>query len=618
MASGSSQRARKEKGSNFRVKEFTSPQIKLPSHLAGWPDLNIPQAPNSAPRPRLPGIRPGSARKTCNPENLNINTTLEPANTRITNTNHREPDARTNSSPLTVEDGSNERKERLKEATASQKQDKITGKKKNREKGGSENVFNARSPIQEKFNLTRDDSVTPTQTQHRAKANPSSGLPGSSAQAVSTLRNEHGNGTPRRSPAKMLVKPTENSSPKAVPVRSTSNLPTRNGQKTSLPEKLHQIHQQPSAAMTEAQLQANLLRRSGHREFSSRAFEVSDDDGPNPEAKGRPNKGTKKSQKKRNIEDAELDPVGAEIAKQRAKYNDYMNERMKENPDRYVQNGDIVIHELTSEEESDFETTHEQRSSTNTDQMRSATKKDKDRLKRKRTPEGEPGEGIDNNKGSRKKLKPASSEQYRDSPSTGSTAKYFEHQKPTSVQQLKNAPRMTVTTDNASVNAEFIVTLKSLGKIIPKAVLHATMNNLNRENRRSLSGKLESCRNGKQDNPHIRVVTRINEDGDEVELLEEYGKISEPDPHTMSSELTLLTAAKDLIILLSGQRILFLGGETKGAGAPHQGQAVQERMPEMSLMEGELARIAKEYQKEIDKLREENQELKAKAKKSKK
>lgn len=283
----------------------------------------------------------------------------------------------------------------------------------------------------------------------------------------------------------------------------------------------------------------------------------------------------------------------------------------------------------------------------------SVTKQEKKRRKRKRDRESGGAEEDDQVKRSRQKVREHSNEDYAqpntndldggisshyaigqtairgDSKATQSTSSQIPAKSSLSLQRLtsNNPPTTSTNPNEAKDDAELRATLKSFWEILPKALLHTTMTKLNKANRRELGVKLKLCQHGKQTNSNIRAVTRRNEHGEEVDLLEEYGVISEPDPHTMSSDLTLVTAAKTLIVLLSGQRVGLdlsaivaqaLDGKgnlnVKGSGLK---LAKQDHVGSVSVLEEQLQRIASERQREVERLRAENRALQAKLKKSK-
>lgn len=267
-------------------------------------------------------------------------------------------DSKANGSQLTLDEGSTERKDKLKHATASQKQDKSTGKKKNKEKGGSENVFNARSPRKDSLGTPKsNDNATSIKSQTRTNANNSSvtkffdslttDVLGPQAEPINALSSPH--------PAILHVHSSHNSPSQEVPVRLRLSSTTHDKRTVSQPTEFPRREREDSATLTEAQRQAELLQRNGHHEFSSRAFEASDEEEIEEKATKDSGLGTKKKKKKKKGEkaDTKLDPVEAEIAKQQAIYRDYMDQRMQKNPEHYFKKDESRIYELTTDEESD-------------------------------------------------------------------------------------------------------------------------------------------------------------------------------------------------------------------------------------------------------------------------
>lgn len=579
-------------------------------------------------------------------------------------------DGKVNGSQLTLEDGASERKEVLKDATASQKRDKSTGKKKNKDNGGSENVFNARSPdkntpdtidVAETVSLTR-----PPKHHHQGENTQDAVISDSFTQAVVGSHMKSANALSSQSLAKLRATLDKHATPGSVPIRSR----TAGGRSTVLPHR----QEEDSVAPTEAQLQAKLLRRGGPREFSSRAFDVSDDDDDDekittvdPELRVK-----KKPKHKKKSEDSSFNPVEAEIVIQQARLKAHAEKKMRENPERYFNKDEGKVYELTSDDESGKDrppTTHSTGASHRTRDAaapspssrekvheQSVTKKEKKRKKRKR----DRGiDGAEENGDRDRKRKRSKSDLDNHLPqdeveatamlddflgniqsmaailSQGMKKKTISSSRKASLKEtltslseidLDETPTLNARDYHKAKNdAGCSTILKSLWSLLPKALLYATMRNLNNANRASLGDKLKLCLKGKQTNPNIRVVKRVDEHGDEIDLLEEYGVISEPDPYTMSSDLTLLTAARSLIVSLSGQRTgldlsAIADKVIEGRDdftAVELKQATQDNPGGISPMEEELRRIASERQKEVERLKEENRVLMARLNKSK-
>lgn len=743
MSLSSPKQRNKGKGSKNETGNFSSPHIWLPGHLSAWPDvkmskLPIPTSKSKSDMKSTGTIKSGAiTAETSRPsqeqnhlhkqgctnedtkkkDSLSLSDDEEDSTTATSSTDSQyqsadedsfakqrsgsnltrkmdelssgsdcelsddgDSNTKANSSQFTPEEGASERKDVLKDATASQKRDKTTGRKKNQDKGGSENVFNARSPDKEMsdtIDRTTDATSTKTPKHSHRQGSPVSSFLITLSKDLLGPQDQSLNAFSSKSPAKLRTNLSETDSPKNVPVRSRPSELSQSKQNNFQPTAKFQTTQENTAAVTEAQRRANLLQRRGQREFSSNAFDVSDDGEDNGSDIAEKSGSKVKGKKKKKAIDLHYNPVVAEIAKQQARLKEHSAKKMKENPERYLKNEDRV-YELSSEDEVDqvgsshvvgAEKNSRARdaaapspSSREKSYDQSVTKKDKKKKKDKKRKRDRDTDGVEEDDHRDRKRK-RSKEDDQDEVDERRSEKQFDEflsdlqrmvavltkalkDKPipakiTSLQETindykaikdlakansDNSPAMlNLNYHKAKHDAEISTVLKSLWPILPKAILHATMRNLNKANRASLQQKLQLCLKGKQTNPNIRVVEGVDRYGDKVDLLEEYGVISEPDPHTMSSDITLLTAAKSLIVLLSGERIgldlsAIVEGSIKGE-EDSLASGLKERTKDpssaISPLEQELRRIADERLKEVDQLREENRILKTRLNKTK-
>lgn len=517
---------------------------------------------------------------------------------------------------------------------ASQKQGKTARSKSQVEKFGVKDVFDARTPKNKGSKKSQEDT---TQGSSKLKRGAKLG----SVTCIAPLSQDgempcntqiqSGDNTRPRPLIDLEVNPS-NDSAEVVPIQVDPKAPSIQREDIDLFTRGHEDCQKNSAAVTEAQAQAEILKEHHLQAFWSSAFNSSSAE--EKECKGTKDSDprAKLSKKKRRNAAGESDPVMAELARQQIRYKEYLAKRIKENPEHYLKRR-TVIHQLTFDDEfpndqarsnsdKDMLSTgppntsnpHGQKShrvEDNKDDPRIPRAQRISKRKRKENDDGEErGEPVHKPEKLQKTIDQASLGQ----PSSIQSSRYVS----ISVQRRNNdaTSARTVSNDYRG-NAEFMATLKSLWSIIPKALLRATMSELNKAHRVALQSKLEHCLKGKQMNPNIRVVTRRNEQGDEVDLVEEDGSIVEPDPHTMSSDLTLLTAARDLIVLLSGKRVgLDLAAvvarslDAKSSSSAYRdGSQSWQQVSELSALEEPLRRIANERQIEIEKLREENRRL---------